>query len=395
MLMTSSSKFRVWIALAWVVLAVTYVVRSAFVAAYADLELARAERVWPGHPSVLAARALLEAGQASVQRRPLRADTRALLADIARAEPLAPEPFLIAGAEAQRKHDDATAERLLLSARQRDPRAGAAHFLLAQQYISQGRFNRGVPEAAVLARLLPGSLEPLASAFANYLTTVGVPDGMSEVLQSNPALAERIFSDLSANPRNADLLLKIAPQDPGNPAPPWQSNLINKMVEAGDYQGARRVWAQLAGNRANPAEPLHDPRFEGSPAPQPFNWTFATQGAVVEPQSGGLHVLYFGRDETALAAQLLVLRPGRYRLQMEVSGEVADPQAIRWVIVCLPGGTRLLDAPVALGKIGFDLAVPASRCGAQQLGLSAQGAGDIRSSDFVISSLSLAPRDAP
>ena len=388
--MPSRRKLRVWIGLVWVVLAVTYVVRSAFVAAYADLDLARAERVWPGHPSVLASRALLEAAQASAQTRPLQRSTQALLADVARIAPLAPQPFLIAGAEAQRNREDAAAERLLLSARQRDPRAAAAHYLLAQQYISQGRFDRGMPEAAVLARLLPGSVEPLASAFANYLTTVAVPDGMSEVLKSNPALAERIFSDLSANPRNADLLLKIAPRELINPAPPWQSNLINKLVEAGDYQRARQVWARLAGHRTDQSETIHDPHFEGSSAPEPFNWTFATQGAVVEPQSGGLHILYFGRDDTAIAHQLLVLRPGRYRLQMDVSGQVADPQAVRWTIVCLPGRAELLDAPVAPGKIELDLTVPSSGCAAQQLALSAQGAGHGGSSDFLISNLRLA-----
>ena len=147
------SLLRIFLALAWVVVAVVYISRSAFVANYADLELARAERVWPDHPTVLSARAMLDVAKAAAKGRPLEKATRVLVADVARAEPLAPEPFVIVGAEAQRNGNTAAAERLLLHARRRDPRAPAAHFLLAQQYISQGRLRR----ACRRQRRLPGS----------------------------------------------------------------------------------------------------------------------------------------------------------------------------------------------------------------------------------------------
>jgi hypothetical protein len=382
---------RIFLALAWVVVAVVYISRSAFVATYADLDLARAERVWPDHPTVLSARAMLDVAKAAAQGRPLEKAARVLVADVARAEPLAPEPFVIAGAEAQRNGNTAAAERLLLHARRRDPRAPAAHFLLAQQYISQGRLREGVPEAAALARLVPGSIEPLARAFAGYLKVAGVPNGFSEIMMANPSLSESILAELSADPANADLLLKISSQRqqaPG-PAPGWQTNLIGKLVEAGDYARAREVWAKLGGRTADPSGTLHDPRFEGSTAPPPFNWTFATQGAVIEPQAEGLHLLYFGRDDVPLAGQLLVLRPGHYELKMNVSGQVVDPQTVRWRISCLPGASRILDAPVRPGRLDLGFEVPSQGCGAQQLQLFGQGMEMASSSDFLISDLNL------
>jgi hypothetical protein len=303
---------------------------------------------------------------------------------------LSPDPFVIAGAEAQRNKDIRRAERLLIDARQRDPRGRAARFLLAELYVSQGRIREGVPESAVLGRLVPGALEPLSKAFARYIETAGIPDGMDEVMRSNPDLSQRILGELSTNAANADLLLKIsalAPRAEG-PAPGWQTRLINEFVEEGDYRGARQVWARFAGRDSDPSETIHDPRFEGSNAPAPFNWAFASQGAVIEREAGSLHILYFGRDDVTLAPQLLVLRPGRYRLQMGISGAVEE-DAVHWRIGCLQDKSILLDRKLpqenSLNAI-FD--VPAD-CGAQQIVLVAQSGESGRSSDFVISNFSL------
>jgi hypothetical protein len=385
------SVLRFVAALGWVVLAVAYIARSSFVAAYADKDLARAERVWPDHPAVLSAQAMLEVAQAAARGQAVPSSTRLLAARVARAEPLAAEPFVILGAEAQRNGNRMASERLLLNARQRDPRAPAARFLLAEQYITQGRLREGVSEAAALARLVPGSIEPLAQGFAGYLKAAGVPEGMAELLKSNPGLSQQLLADLSTDPANADLLIELASQEQrtAGPAPAWQANLITKLVEAGDYPKARQVWARLGGRASDPSETIHDPRFEGSSAPPPFNWTFAAQGAVIEPQSGGLHILYFGRDDATLAGQMLVLRPGRYRLKMKVSGQMTDPQAVRWRISCMPGKASLLDVPVPARALDLVFSVPAQGCGAQQLALVGQAADAGGSSDFLISDLSL------
>jgi hypothetical protein len=334
---------------------------------------------------------MLGVAESAAKGRPLDQATRALSDDVARAEPLAPQPFLIAGAEAQRNRDFAQAERLLTKARQRDPRGPAARFLLAEIYVSQGRIRGGILEAAVLGRLVSVSLEPLSQAFARYIERTGIPDGMADLMRSDPALSQLILGDLSTNSANAGLLLKIealTPKAPG-PAPAWQTRLINELVEDGDFSRARQVWARLSGRDSDPSETIHDPRFEGSNAPPPFNWSFATQGAVIEPRAGNLSILYFGRDDVSLASQLIVLRPGAYRLRMGISGQVAD-SAIRWEMVCLPSKSVILDQVlVKPGPLDLPLQVPASGCGAQQLSLNSQASESPSSSDFAISDLSL------
>ena len=100
--MAKASPLRIGLALVWAVLAVVYIVGSAVVAAYAEKDLERAERVWPDHPSVQSARAMLEVAEAAAQGRSVDQSTLALTEDVARSEPLAPEPFLIAGPRGSR-----------------------------------------------------------------------------------------------------------------------------------------------------------------------------------------------------------------------------------------------------------------------------------------------------
>src|SRR5687768_5780791 len=77
------------------------VARAAFVSAYASREPAKAARLWPGHPQVLFTEGLEEVGRLVAAGQPIdQAIVNGLLAASAKA-PLAPEPFLVLGVEAQ------------------------------------------------------------------------------------------------------------------------------------------------------------------------------------------------------------------------------------------------------------------------------------------------------
>ena len=78
---------------------------------------------------------------------------------------------------------------------------------------------------------------------------------------------------------------------------------------------------------------LIDPRFERGAMP-PFGWELASGSAgVAEPTGdGSLHVLFYGRDNLALARQLLLLKPGRYRLSMRVNGAEPSAESLSWAV---------------------------------------------------------------
>ena len=99
-------------------------------AAVADREArpALAAALWPSHPAVLTDRALLAIASAAARGRSVPGSTRADVRRIAVKAPLSPDPFLIEGAIAETEGRGEAAERLLVAARDRDPRSRGRAF---------------------------------------------------------------------------------------------------------------------------------------------------------------------------------------------------------------------------------------------------------------------------
>jgi hypothetical protein len=86
---------------------------------------------------------------------------------------------------------------------------------------------------------------------------------------------------------------------------------------------ARQHWLLLNGLPRSEVSTVYDPGFAGLPGGRPFNWTIASGTAssveIAANDRSGLDVRYVdgGRPET-LAAQLLVMAAGRYRMTSHV-----------------------------------------------------------------------------
>ena len=114
---------------------------------------------------------------------------------------------------------------------------------------------------------------------------------------------------------------------------------------------------------------------------------------MAEPApGGGLHVLFYGREEAVLASQLLLLKPGRYRLRYDVRGAPPGEAPLSWAVNCLPANSRLAEAPLVSGsELAF--AVPAG-CRAQELQLRGAIADVPANLDLTIGQLELVREDA-
>ena len=104
------------IARAIVVLAVAgllavQVVRNATVARFAETNPLAVAKLWSGHPAVEISSAMRKIASAAHDRRAVPASTFSLLADAASKEPLAVEPFLVRGVQAQLAGDDVEAKK--------------------------------------------------------------------------------------------------------------------------------------------------------------------------------------------------------------------------------------------------------------------------------------------
>ena len=363
----------------------------AFVARTAAVELGKTA-LWPGNPAVLSARIMSDVGQAAARGEAPNEQTLARLEKLAAKEPLTAQPFLIHGAMAARTGNFERAETLLSIARQRAPRSAAARYLMADLYLRTNRPVAAMAEMAVLNRLLPAGSLQLAPSLAAYARVPGSIPRIKAILESYPELEEPLLAQMSADAASTEAVLRLAsPRAGDGRAPVWQGMLLSNLVAQGQYQKAFTTWRRLSGGSGGPGE-LKNPQFDASNAPPPFNWRFAEgAGAVVQPSSGGLEVVYFGRDNLAFVEQVVLLPPGRHRLAMNVSGSFANGSGIAWRVKCLPDGAELMKLPLtAAGPLSGEFMVP-STCKAQSIGLTGEMSEVPVRTDFRVSGVQLTP----
>ena len=374
------------------VAAMAVIARSAFVAAYAESNPARAATVWAGHPDVLVSQGLTDIGIAAVRRRPPPADALAKIERAGRLSPLLHDPFLIRGINAQQAGDLRLAEQAFAAARHRAPREAAPRYFLSELYLTGGRGKQGLGELATLARLLPHGPVSVAPALAAYARSSGDTASLKATFRSHPELEQAVLVELSKDPANVDVALRLANRlrQPDGSALDWVKVMLPRLADAGQIEKAYQLWVAASGVRTRGT--LFDPSFSGSKAPPPFNWSYRLDSAgFAEPDGkGGLHALFYGRDDAGLASQTLLLAPGRYRLAMRVAGNPGGQ--LRWSVTCLPGKQEILALDLgsaASASPAGAFAVPAG-CSAQRLDLTGVSGELPRQADVTISGLTLA-----
>ena len=345
-----------------------------------------AQALWPAHPAVMTDRALVSIAVAAVRGQSVPEETRAAVRRIAMRAPLSPDPFLIEGAVAETEGRSTSAERLLLAARDRDPRSRGARYLLAERFFRTGRITAALIEMQALVSLQSRGAEAFVPALVAFARTPGAVPQLKAFFRQYPQVESAVLSVLALDPANADVVLSLATAR--QPDPTWQRNLISALATDGQYARAHSVWARLNGIRAGAG--LFNPAFADIAPPPPFNWAFpeASEGVAEPDGKGGVDVLYYGRAKAVLASQLLRLPAGQYRLAASVSDASGEVAAIRWLVRCAKADKVLAQLPLRAGSVAGGFAVPAE-CEAQWLEL--QGvAGDLpRTSELKIHDLRL------
>jgi hypothetical protein len=314
-----------------------------------------------------------------------------MIRDAAAKEPLAPEPFLVRGIQAQLAGEEMAAQRAFEAAQWRDPRSLPAAYFLADRYFQTGDSTRGLREVAVLARLAPTGTGTVAPYLAAYAASPANWPKLRQLFEANPDLADPTLTKLASNAATVPAVLALAdPREKARDAP-WLPPLLNSLIGAGQYGQARAIWERVSAFPSSSGELVYDAGFTDKMAPPPFNWalTSSTVG-VAERQSGRrLHVVFYGQEDGILATELLLLRPGRYRLSMQLLGDPTRARALAWSIWC-----DKTDAPIASVTVdaaaanGWSFQVPAS-CPAQWLKLSGSSSDVSQQSDVSIAAFSL------
>lgn len=193
----------------------------------------------------------------------------------------------------------------------------------------------------------------------------------------------RVLAGRSADPADAARLFEALAVSATPPTDEESGYIVERYVAQGDFRDARALWARLLPRGVHLSGGLvYNGDFRAAPGAPPFNWRLMqNDGASAEmtPASDGapaLHVLAPATTNTVVAAQLLSLSPGSYRLSgvaLVEPGQTGDLFA--WRLGCVSqGATSVAEVRQADGSAGwrpFSVAfqVPAQGCDAQWLAL--------------------------
>lgn len=367
------------------------IVRSAVVSALAEREPASAATFWSDHPAVERASAMTAIAAATRAGKSVPASAFAALNIAAVQAPLAPEPFLVRGVQANLSGNSAAAIEAFRAAEWRDIRSLPAHYFLTEAYLRTGKVREGLLEFAIVARLAPDAPGYVAPFLASFARDHHNWPELRELFRSDPKLEDATLVALAQDPSNTDSVLALASPDRRQISSNWSGPLLNGLIARGEFAKARVIWAELAGVQLTPDLLLSDPQFHRAQSQAPFDWKLTSSSlGVAEPKPGGqLHVLYYGDDNGVLAAQMLVLPPGGYRLTHKVLSGASHAEALSWAVQCArTGRTIATGSIVQTAGAGFTFAVP-SDCGAVTLQLAGSASDMPRQSDVTISSLHL------
>lgn len=353
-----------------------WVLRIGIVDALVDDDPIDAARVDPNHPRVRIDLAMLyflaQGGRVPDENR------RAALAALKQA-PLADEPFLLAAVDALARGDTARGDRLIEEARRRNPRLRLARLLLLDRYLREGRIPEAVVEMKTIDSLVEGSANALTAALAQMVQDPKMAPQMISLLRRQPMLHAAVLESLVESGADESVVLNVAGPAARSSGPaPWKAGLLSRLVEKGAFGRAWDVWKDFTGfQETAEGKGVYDPAFAGLPGPPPFNWDLSTGGVGAAERSRGpaLQVEYYGRDNGNLASQLLMLRPGRYRLSFRATGDAGgEGSRLLWRVACNPGDVRLLELPVtgvasAPKTFAGTFTIPAGGCPTQWLRL--------------------------
>ena len=362
------------------------VVRNSVVAAFAERSPDTAVRYWSHHPAVEASLGMTQIAAAARHRAAPPASAFKMFEVVAQREPLAPEPFLVRGVQAQLAGDYTSAQKAFLAAQWRDPRSRQAAYFLSEQYIRAGDITRGLPQIALLARLSPDGPRVVAPYLAAYGAERTSWPALRGLFATNPELARPALNILASDARTAPAVLELADRRASLRDAPWLPTLLNTLTAAGDHARARSIWAKASGVKR--FELIHDVEFSDERSPSPFNWALTSSAVgLAERRPGGrLHLLYYGQEDGMLATQLLLLSPGSYRLTMQLLGGSSRAKALNWSIWCDRESAPFSSITIDQAVRGWRIDVPSS-CEAQWLKLSGSSTELPQQSDVTISNL--------
>lgn len=269
---------------------------------------------------------------------------------------------------------------------------------LMRQALLGRDYERAVLHLNVILLTTPGKAAELFPSLAVIVNDPGAIGPLSHQLVTNPPWRAPALLYLSTRARNLTPVARIYDSLAKSARPPTNEEanaLLLRMTRDRRYQEAYLLWISYLPQRVlGDLGDVYDGGFQGLPGPLPFNWNFfQAPGVIIEfakpstSPSSALHVDYPVSGAQSLAAQLLVLPAGSFRLSGRFM--ITRPAAgahLEWTVACADAPTQLItttreNGAVASGWTPFSVTftVP-DNCSGQWLrleGLPGDGFGEL------------------
>lgn len=314
----------------------------------------------------------------------LDGQVRALRGVIAE-EPLSADPLVLLGMARARAGDFAGADALVRRGLSVDPRNRNAHLWMLYRHLGTGNRARAAVEAIRLMELQPDRRDALVPILVDLAKDSGARMAIRKANMS-PLSRSTLMEAAMASKLPTSALAEMVPDamiGPGVAQANGYRQLRLRMEEDRNYAGLLALWRRtLPGPAPEPPDGLYDGSFRGLPGGPPFNWTLnsmASGSAERSDLSGapaptGLVVTQSGLTGGVYAQQLMLLRPGAYRLEVDALSEPdegSDSQPIHVILLCSISGSAVGDwvvpAKPSWQRVAYRFTIPAAQCPAQRV----------------------------
>lgn len=263
--------------------------------------------------------------------------------------------------------------------------------IIAHEYIFRVNLQNYLPVNALLYgdRLFSTYNEIIAyyaPAFRLIIIDPEARDKLSQILVRNPNWRFNFFSQIvpSLADKNLDEILVLLAALNKSSAPVTNNELkylISTLMFAGKYNLAHQAWVSLlpAGD-IDKIGLVNNGGFDKATTGLTFDWEFG-EGKEVRVQidtiySTGNRVLNIefgnGRITFPNVWQVMILKPGKYRVEGKYQGEAIGKRGLFWNVTCYRG-MMLAESEEIRGKFPdwrafeFDVDIPQENCAAQTL----------------------------
>ncbi len=253
---------------------------------------------------------------------------------------------------------------LMRQSLKRSRRESIAAFWLLNDSVFHKDFKSALDYSDILLRTRP-ALQKYVFGYLSFIADAPeARNQLIEKLKAGPKWRNDFFYILPSSTKNVNtpLALMTALQNSAKPMSEKEiAPYLNYLIRDGKVDLAYNAWLQfLPRPQLENLGLLTNASFQSKPSGLPFDWDIepgVNAIAEIVPLVGGsaenvLHIAFQdGRIKFPEVSQILLLAPGRYRLEGKLRGAISGKRGLRWQLSCTSGARRVLaQTEMLLGK---------------------------------------------